>query len=172
MVQVVAAGTASHLRVDAQGKLLPPELQFAGKTGTAQVKRITERERDMGITQASLPWHLRHHALFVCFAPVDAPRYACAVIVEHGGGGSRVAAPIARDVMRLVQARDGDTRLTRDFHINWPREAKVRVLDNSVTRRERGDPFQHRRPLDPQRLREPEKLSDDASVIEDSDRQV
>ena len=47
----------------------PPS--FAGKTGTAQVKRITDRERDMGITQAQLPWHLRHHALFVCFGPVE-----------------------------------------------------------------------------------------------------
>ena len=73
--------------------MLDPALRFAGKTGTAQVKRITERERDMGITQAQLPWHLRHHALFVCFGPVDNPRYACAVIVEHGMAGGATAGP-------------------------------------------------------------------------------
>src|SRR6478609_2066675 len=78
---------SSQLRIDGQGKLLPPELMFAAKTGTAQVKRITEREREMGVTQDSLPWHLRHHALFVCWGPLDNPRYACAVIVEHGQAG-------------------------------------------------------------------------------------
>jgi penicillin-binding protein 2 len=106
MVQVVAAGTASNLRLDAQNKLLPPELMFAGKTGTAQVKRITERERDMGITQASLPWHLRHHALFVCWGPVANARYACAVIVEHGMAGGATAGPIGRDVLVETMKRD------------------------------------------------------------------
>jgi penicillin-binding protein 2 len=106
MVQVVANGTASNLRVDGQGKLLPPELQFAGKTGTAQVKRITERERDLGITQASLPWHLRHHALFVCWGPIASPRYACAVIVEHGMAGGATAGPIGRDVLVETMKRD------------------------------------------------------------------
>src|SRR5262249_54253039 len=77
MIKVVQSGTANHLRIDAKGKLVEPQFRFAGKTGTAQVKRITERERDMGITQDQLPWHLRHHALFVCFGPVDNPRYAC-----------------------------------------------------------------------------------------------
>jgi len=106
MRQVVQGGTASQLRIDAQGKLLDPALMFAGKTGTAQVKRITERERDMGITQASLPWHLRHHALFVCFGPVDNPRYACAVIVEHGQAGGATAGPIGRDVLVETMKRD------------------------------------------------------------------
>src|SRR5260370_33479282 len=96
VIEVVAAGTASQLRIDAQGKLLPPELMFAGKTGTAQVKRITERQRDMGITQASLPWHLRHHALFVCWGPVANARYACAAIIEHGMAGGAPPAPPRR----------------------------------------------------------------------------
>jgi penicillin-binding protein 2 len=99
-------GTANQLRIDAQGKLLDPAFRFAGKTGTAQVKRITEREREMGITQASLPWHLRHHALFVCFGPVDNPRYACAVIVEHGQAGGATAGPIGRDVLVETMKRD------------------------------------------------------------------
>lgn len=113
MVQVVQAGTASHLRVDGQGRPLDPSLRFAGKTGTAQVKRITERERDMGITQDQLPWHLRHHALFVCFGPTDSPRYACAVIVEHGQGGGKTAGPIGRDVLVETMKRDPSRRTDR-----------------------------------------------------------
>ena len=106
MIQVVQAGTASHLRVDAKGKPVEPQFRFAGKTGNAQVKRITERERDIGITQAQLPWHLRHHALFVCFGPVEHPRYACAVIIEHGMAGGATAGPIGRDVLLEVMKRD------------------------------------------------------------------
>jgi penicillin-binding protein 2 len=113
MIQVVAAGTASQLRIDGKGKLLPPELMFAGKTGTAQVKRITERERDMGITQASLPWHLRHHALFVCWGPVANARYACAVIVEHGMAGGATAGPIGRDVLVETMKRDPSRNVER-----------------------------------------------------------
>jgi penicillin-binding protein 2 len=113
MIQVVAAGTASQLRIDGHGKLLPPELMFAGKTGTAQVKRITERERDMGITQAALPWHLRHHALFVCWGPVANPRYACAVIVEHGMAGGATAGPIGRDVLVETMKRDPSRNVDR-----------------------------------------------------------
>lgn len=110
MVQVVASGTANHLRVDAQGKVIEPAFRFAGKTGTAQVKRITERERELGITQAQLPWHLRHHALFVCFGPVDKPRYACAVIIEHGMAGGSTAGPIGRDVLLETMKRDPSRR--------------------------------------------------------------
>lgn len=100
-------GTANALRVK------QPELTYAGKTGTAQVKRITEREREMGITQASLPWHLRHHALFVCYGPVDNPRYACAVIVEHGQAGGATAGPIGRDVLVETMKRDPSRRTDR-----------------------------------------------------------
>jgi penicillin-binding protein 2 len=113
MIQVVAAGTASMLKVDGQGRPLPPELMFAGKTGTAQVKRITERERDMGITQASLPWHLRHHALFVCWGPVPNARYACAVIIEHGMAGGATAGPIGRDVLVETMKRDPSRHVDR-----------------------------------------------------------
>ena len=108
MEQVVnsSQGTANQLRIDSTGKLIVPALRFAGKTGTAQVKRITERERAMGITQEQLPWHLRHHALFVCFGPVDNPRYAVSVIVEHGMGGGVTAGPIGRDVLVETMKRD------------------------------------------------------------------
>ena len=72
---------------------------MAGKTGTSQVRRLTAAERAAGITKnEDLPWRRRDHGLFVGFAPVHKPRYACAIVVEHGGGGSKAAAPIARDI--------------------------------------------------------------------------
>ena len=107
------AGTANQLRLDGKtGKPFEPALQFAGKTGTAQVKRITERERDMGITQEQLPWHLRHHGLFVCFGPVENPRYACAVIIEHGQAGFN-AGKVGRDVLVETMRRDPSRRIER-----------------------------------------------------------
>jgi len=90
------------------GSRIPdPAMAYAGKTGTAQVRRITAQERATGvITNAQLPWRLRDHALFVAYGPVVAPRYAISVVVEHGGGGAAVAAPIARDILRFAQERD------------------------------------------------------------------
>ncbi|MDG4647936.1 penicillin-binding protein 2 [Roseibacterium sp. SDUM158017] len=79
----------------------------AGKTGTSQVRNITAAERAAGvISNEDLPWERRDHALYVGYAPYDAPRYAVSVVVEHGGGGSAVAAPIARDI--LLRAQVGD----------------------------------------------------------------
>jgi penicillin-binding protein 2 len=75
-------------------------LLMAGKTGTSQVRNITAAERARGVfSNDDLPWERRDHALFVAFAPFDAPRVAVSVVVEHGGGGSSVAAPIARDIV-------------------------------------------------------------------------
>lgn len=72
---------------------------MAGKTGTSQVRNITAAERRAGVIRnEDLPWERRDHALFVNFAPVENPKYAVAVVVEHGGGGSKAAAPVARDV--------------------------------------------------------------------------
>ncbi len=103
MADVVNArgGTAGRARLGMG------ELTMAGKTGTAQVRRITKEERRRGVrSNDSLPWRQRDHALFVAFAPVAAPRYAIAVVVEHGGSGSKAAAPVARDIMQLALKRD------------------------------------------------------------------
>jgi penicillin-binding protein 2 len=79
---------------------------MGGKTGTSQVRRITLAERRRGVVaNEDLPWERRDHALFVGFAPVERPRYAAAIVVQHGGGGSAVAAPIARDVLLEAQRR-------------------------------------------------------------------
>jgi penicillin-binding protein 2 len=84
-----------------------PGMEMAGKTGSAQVRRITMAERLAGIRKnEDLPWPMRDHALFICFAPTSSPRYAAAVVVEHGGAGGRVAGPIARDIMLECQQRD------------------------------------------------------------------
>lgn len=90
----------NHEQGTAYWKRIPSEPhRMAGKTGTSQVKRITRR----GVPQEHLPWEERHHALFVAYAPVPAPKYAACVVIEHGGGGSAAAAPVARDVVGAIQ---------------------------------------------------------------------
>lgn len=88
-------------------RLKLPGLTMAGKTGTAQVRRISAAERRSGVLRnEALPWRYRDHALFVAFAPVEAPRYACAVVVDHGGSGSGSAAPVARDILTFLLQAD------------------------------------------------------------------
>jgi len=83
-----------------RSRILPDDLKLSGKTGTSQVRNITKAERARGVFRnEDLPWNRRDHALFVCFAPYNAPRIAVSVVVEHGGGGSKAAAPIARDIV-------------------------------------------------------------------------
>lgn len=90
-----------------RARITDPAMAMGGKTGTAQVRRITEEERRNGLRKPDqVPWRERDHALFVGYAPVDEPRYAVAVVVEHGGGGSAVAAPIARDILLEAQQRE------------------------------------------------------------------
>jgi penicillin-binding protein 2 len=84
-----------------------PGMAMAGKTGSAQVRHISMAEHLAGVRKNDdLPWPLRDNALFIGFAPVGAPRYCIAVVVEHGGGGAKVAGPIARDVLLECQLRD------------------------------------------------------------------
>ncbi|WP_297732238.1 penicillin-binding protein 2 [uncultured Maricaulis sp.] len=86
------------------------DIEMAGKTGTAQVYSITAAEREAGVRdQEDLPWRLRDHGLFMCYAPADNPKYACVVVIEHGGGSSAATRP-ARDILRRVVARDPSSR--------------------------------------------------------------
>lgn len=93
-------GTAAGFRIAEAG------LEMAGKTGTAQVRKISKEERASGVKKnGSLPWALRDHGLFIAFAPVAQPRYACAVITEHASDGHPQVV-IARDVLRFAQQRN------------------------------------------------------------------
>ena len=82
------------------------ELMFAGKTGSSQVKRFTEAQREAEVKQSEIEYESRDHALFVAFAPVNNPKYAISVLVEHGGSGSSAAAPIAKKVIKKTLERD------------------------------------------------------------------
>lgn len=101
----VQRGTAYRARISEEG------MEMSGKTGTAQVRRISKAERDTRVLKNhERPWRERDHALFVGYAPSNNPRYAVSVVVEHGGGGSTVAAPIARDLLLATQRRDPANR--------------------------------------------------------------
>ena len=89
-------GTSYSSRID------DPKYQFAGKTGTSQVKRITEEERELDLDISQIPYKNRDHAWFIAFGPYTNPRYAMSVLVEHGGSGGKAAAPIAKKLMRAV----------------------------------------------------------------------
>ena len=89
-------GTSYKSRID------DPKYQFAGKTGTAQVKRISKRERELDLELEQIPYKDRDHALYVAYGPYINPRYALSIIVEHGGSGSRTAAPIAKELFKLI----------------------------------------------------------------------
>jgi penicillin-binding protein 2 len=88
-------------------RIMDPSMAMAGKTGTAQVHHLStlEHHLEKATKPQDLPWKLRDHALFISFAPIAQPRYACAVVVEHGGWGASIAAPIARDILIEVQKR-------------------------------------------------------------------
>ncbi len=100
MRSVVAGGRGTARNYDLKG------YGMAGKTGTVQVKRISKAERDEGIIDnTDRRWEERDHALFVAYAPYEKPKYAISVIVEHGGSGSSMAAPIARDILKFALDR-------------------------------------------------------------------
>ncbi len=98
---VNGGGTASRWRI------ATPGMEMAGKTGTAQVRRITKEERASGVrSNASLDWKLRDHVLYIGYAPVEQPRYALACIVEHGSAEGHPQVEIARDVLTFAQTRN------------------------------------------------------------------
>ncbi len=89
-------GTSYRSRID------DPKYQFAGKTGTAQVKRITEKDRELDLKTFEIPYNERDHALYIAFGPFKSPRYAISIVIEHGGSGGTVAAPLAKEIFKLV----------------------------------------------------------------------
>ena len=95
-----------------------PKYQFAGKTGTSQVKRITERDRELDLKTFEIPYEERDHALFVAFGPYKSPRYALSVVVEHGGNGSTTAAPMAKKLFKLIIDRH-NLREATNKHKYW-----------------------------------------------------
>ena len=95
-------GTSYSSRID------DPKYQFAGKTGTAQVRRITEKARELELKTMDIPYNERDHALYIAFGPFKNPRYAVSILVEHGGSGSSTAAPIAKKLFKLIIDRHKD----------------------------------------------------------------
>ena len=85
-----------------KSRINDPKYQFAGKTGTAQVKRITEKDRELDLKTFEIPYEERDHALYIAFGPYKNPRYATSIIIEHGGSGSSTAAPIAKKLFKLI----------------------------------------------------------------------
>ncbi|WP_428079607.1 penicillin-binding protein 2 [Candidatus Pelagibacter sp.] len=102
-------GTSYKSRID------DPKYQFAGKTGTAQVKRISMRERELDLKIEQIPYKDRDHALYVAYGPYVNPRYALSIIVEHGGSGSRTAAPIAKELFKLIIDRNDLRNKQKNF---------------------------------------------------------
>jgi penicillin-binding protein 2 len=89
-------GTSYKSRID------DPKYQFAGKTGTSQVRRITEADRELDLKTFEIPYNERDHALYIAFGPYKNPRYALSIVIEHGGSGSSTAAPIAKKLFKLI----------------------------------------------------------------------
>ena len=89
-------GTSYRSRLD------DPKYRFAGKTGTSQVKKITERDRELDLKTFQIPYEERDHALYIAFGPYKNPRYALSIIIEHGGSGGTVAAPLAKELFKVI----------------------------------------------------------------------
>jgi len=104
-------GTSFRSRID------NPKYQFAGKTGTAQVKRITKKEREQDFKTDQIPYKDRDHALYIAFGPYKNPRYALSIIVEHGGSGSVVAAPMAKKLFKMIIDRHELRELTKEKNL-------------------------------------------------------
>ena len=91
-----ARGTSYSSRIE------DPKYQFAGKTGTSQVKRITAKERELDLKTKDIAYINRDHALYTAFGPYKNPRYALSIVIEHGGSGSSAAAPLAKKLFKLI----------------------------------------------------------------------
>jgi len=103
-----------------KSRIEDPKYQFAGKTGTAQVKRITEEERELDLDLLQIPYKQRDHAWYIAFGPYKDPRYAMSILIEHGGSGSKAAAPIAKKLFKLLIDR-------KEIRDNKEKNKKIKV---------------------------------------------
>ena len=116
IVQKAMFSSTNELRgTSYKSRIEDPKYQFAGKTGTAQVKRISKRERELDLKTSQIPYNERDHALYVAFGPYKNPRYALSIIVEHGGSGSSTAAPMATKLFKLIIDRHEFRKKISDF---------------------------------------------------------
>ena len=102
VLEAMFGATNEVLGTSYKSRIEDKKYQFAGKTGTAQIKRITERDRELDLKIEQIPYEERDHALYIAYGPYKNPRYAVSIIIEHGGSGSSVAAPIAKKLFKLV----------------------------------------------------------------------
>ncbi len=109
-------GTAGASKLQIEG------VRMGGKTGTAQVRRIMDKNRGQGGE-----WKYRDHGLFICFAPVDNPRYAASVVIEHGLGGAKAGAPVAKDVLTFLYDRDKAMQRLVELEAGWGGDIATRM---------------------------------------------
>ena len=100
--EAIFASTNEVRGTSYSSRIEDPKYQFAGKTGTSQVKRISKKDRELDLKTFEIPYNERDHALYVAFGPYKNPRYALSIVVEHGGSGSSAAAPIAKKLFKLI----------------------------------------------------------------------
>ena len=102
ILEAMFASTNELYGTSYSSRIEDPKYQFAGKTGTSQVKRITEEARELDLKISQIPYEERDHALYIAYGPYKNPRYAVSIIVEHGGSGSSTAAPIAKKLFKFI----------------------------------------------------------------------
>ena len=102
ILEAMFASTNELYGTSYSSRIEDPKYQFVGKTGTSQVKRITEEARELDLKTSQIPYKERDHALYIAYGPYKNPRYAVSIIVEHGGSGSVVAAPMAKKLFKFI----------------------------------------------------------------------
>ena len=102
ILESMFASTNEKFGTSYRSRIEDIKYQYAGKTGTSQVRRITERDRELDLDQSQIEYKNRDHALFIAFAPYKNPRYSISVLVEHGGSGGKTAAPIAKKIIKKI----------------------------------------------------------------------
>ena len=116
VLEAMYASTNEMYGTSFKSRFKDPKYQFAGKTGTSQIRRITEAERKLKLKQSELEYKRRDHALYIAFAPYKDPRYSISVHIEHGGSGSSAAAPLARKIIKKIIDRHELRKHTREVN--------------------------------------------------------